>query len=98
MNDTVVTRLLALIFPFSVADVVLTFEGGMVVTTGGPAVVNVMSFPFDVPPEFVPTTRKWYRVFGVSPAIAAETGVTEVPVTGDGTAVAVNPYATVVPY
>ena len=57
-NTQVVSRPAGLTVAFSVAVVSVTFVADWLTTTGGPAVLNVMSLPFAVPAEFVATTRK----------------------------------------
>jgi hypothetical protein len=53
---TVVERLLAVTVPFNCAEEVVTLDGGLVTTMGGPAVEKVISFPLEVPPALTPTT------------------------------------------
>jgi hypothetical protein len=60
-------------------------------------VVNVASAPEVVPDPFVATTRKWYLVFGIRLAIAADALTPVVPLPALLEAVFV-PYVVVVPY
>jgi hypothetical protein len=48
----------------------------MVATTGTPvgvSVVKVLSLPYLVPLLLIPTSRKWYVVFGLNPVMFALT-------------------------
>src|SRR4051812_6514807 len=57
--------------PDSVADVPVMFDAEPLTTIGGPAVLNVLSRPFVVPPALEATMRKWYVVFGDRPVRSA---------------------------
>jgi hypothetical protein len=60
--------------PLSVADELVTFIGGLVVTTGGPvapSVVKVRSTPYLVPAVLAATARKWYVVLAAKPLMVA---------------------------
>jgi uncharacterized membrane protein len=62
--------------PLSVAEELVTFVAGLVITTGGPvalSVVKVMSLPYLVPPLLVATTLKWYVVLALKLLIFALT-------------------------
>jgi hypothetical protein len=98
-NDAVVEALFGFAVPFSVAPVKLMLLATPVVTVGAHAVVaNVASNPLVVPPTFVATTRKWYVVPQVNPAMAPPpTDTAEVP-EPRLCDVVVLPYEIVVPY
>jgi uncharacterized membrane protein len=59
-----------------VAEELVRFVAGLVITTGGPvalSVVKVRSAPYLVPALLVATIRKWYVVLAAKPLMLAAT-------------------------
>jgi hypothetical protein len=59
-----------------VAEELVTFVAGLVITLGGPVgltVVKVRSMPYLVPALLVATMRKWYVVLAAKPLMVAGT-------------------------